>query len=56
VLGQVPAPSAVLIRPDGHVAWVAAVDGAMNSAMNSAVDGAGLAEALFRWFGAPATS
>jgi hypothetical protein len=44
VLGQVPAPCAVLIRPDGHVAWVAAVDGAMNSAvdgaMNSAVDGA----------------
>jgi hypothetical protein len=22
VLGRVPAPSAVLIRPDGHVAWV----------------------------------
>lgn len=64
VLGQVPAPSAVLIRPDGHVAWVAAVDGAMNSAVDgamnsardSAVDGAGLADALLRWFGAPATS
>lgn len=39
-LGAVPAPEAVLIRPDGHVAWVG--------------DGTdlGLAEALTRWFGA----
>lgn len=34
VLGPVPAPPAVLIRPDGHVAWAG---------------GAGLAEALAAW-------
>jgi 3-(3-hydroxy-phenyl)propionate hydroxylase len=38
VLGEVPAPGAVLVRPDGHVAWV---DGA----------GESLHEALSRWFG-----
>ena len=38
-LGVVPTPSAVLIRPDGHVAWVG--DGS----------GAGLTDALGRWFG-----
>lgn len=37
VLGLVPTPSAVLIRPDGHVAWVG--DG----------NDAGLAEARARW-------
>ncbi|WP_042370878.1 FAD-dependent monooxygenase [Streptacidiphilus neutrinimicus] len=43
VLGPVPAPAAVLVRPDGHVAWVG--DGT----------DAGLDEALARWFGpAPA--
>ena len=41
VLGPVAAPTAVLIRPDGHVAWVD--DGA----------GTGLAAALARWCGAP---
>ena len=41
-LGPVAAPSAVLIRPDGYVAWVG--EGT----------GAGLAEALSTWFGAPA--
>ena len=41
VLGEVAAPSAVLIRPDGHVAWVG--DG---------TDG-GLNEALTTWFGSP---
>jgi 3-(3-hydroxy-phenyl)propionate hydroxylase len=42
VLGVVAAPAAVLIRPDGYVAWVG--------------DGTdlGLAEALGRWFGQPA--
>jgi 2-polyprenyl-6-methoxyphenol hydroxylase-like FAD-dependent oxidoreductase len=40
VLGEVTAPSAVLIRPDGYVAWVG--DG---------VD-AGLRDALTTWFGA----
>jgi 2-polyprenyl-6-methoxyphenol hydroxylase-like FAD-dependent oxidoreductase len=42
--GPVAAPSAVLIRPDGHVAWVG--EG----------DRSGLAEALTRWFGPPASS
>jgi 3-(3-hydroxy-phenyl)propionate hydroxylase len=41
VLGEVPAPTAVLVRPDGYVAWVG--DGTE----------AGLREALTRWFGAP---
>jgi hypothetical protein len=39
VLGQVAAPTAVLVRPDGHVAWVG--DG----------DDDGLADALTTWFG-----
>jgi hypothetical protein len=41
VFGAVSAPTAVLIRPDGHVAWVG--------------DGTdlGLPEALITWFGAP---
>jgi len=39
VLGEVDAPAAVLIRPDGHVAWVG--DGA----------DAGLRDALATWFG-----
>ncbi|WP_138444132.1 FAD-dependent monooxygenase [Sinomonas susongensis] len=41
VLGAVTAPSAVLIRPDGHVAW--AGDGS----------GEGLREAMTTWFGPP---
>ena len=41
VLGAVSAPAAVLIRPDGHVAWVG--DGT----------DAGLRDALTIWFGAP---
>ena len=41
VLGAVSAPDAVLVRPDGYVAWVG--DGTQ----------AGLAEALATWFGAP---
>jgi 2-polyprenyl-6-methoxyphenol hydroxylase-like FAD-dependent oxidoreductase len=42
VLGAVAAPTAVLIRPDGHVAWVG--DGTDQ----------GLREALITWFGPPA--
>jgi 3-(3-hydroxy-phenyl)propionate hydroxylase len=42
VIGEVPAPAAVLIRPDGHVAWVG--DGT----------GRGLGDALTAWFGPPA--
>jgi 3-(3-hydroxy-phenyl)propionate hydroxylase len=41
VLGQVTAPTAVLIRPDGHVAWVG--DGTQ----------LGLSDALATWFGPP---
>ncbi len=40
-IGQVVAPSVVLIRPDGYVAWVG--EGTQ----------AGLVEALTTWFGAP---
>jgi hypothetical protein len=43
VLGAVSAPAALLIRPDGYVAWV----GEGNEA--------GLTDALTTWFGAPAT-
>jgi len=43
-LGVVTAPTAVLIRPDGHVAWV------------GERDRSGLADALTRWFGPPTAS
>ena len=43
-LGVVTAPAAVLIRPDGYVAWVG--DGTQQ----------GLAEALTTWFGPPSSS
>jgi 2-polyprenyl-6-methoxyphenol hydroxylase-like FAD-dependent oxidoreductase len=42
VLGEVPAPSAVLIRPDGHVAWAGDLTDPT------------LSEALATWFGAAA--
>jgi len=42
VIGEVGAPAAVLVRPDGHVAWVG--EG----------DEEGLAGALTAWFGPPA--
>jgi hypothetical protein len=44
VLGVVSSPTAVLVRPDGHVAWVG--DGAE----------VGLADALATWFGPPTRS
>lgn len=44
VIGVVSPPSAVLVRPDGHVAWVA-----------EAGSRTGLPEALTTWFGAATT-
>jgi hypothetical protein len=44
VLGTVPAPTAVLIRPDGYVAWVG--DGTNR----------GLHQALSTWFGPPSAT
>jgi hypothetical protein len=44
VLGAVTAPAAVLIRPDGHVAWV----GDQTQS--------GFTDALTRWFGPPAAA
>jgi 3-(3-hydroxy-phenyl)propionate hydroxylase len=44
VLGEVPAPAAMLIRPDGYVAWVG--DDSR----------AGLRDALRSWFGPPAAA
>jgi hypothetical protein len=41
-IGTVPPPTAVLIRPDGYVAWVG--EGTDN----------GLRDALITWFGPPA--
>jgi 2-polyprenyl-6-methoxyphenol hydroxylase-like FAD-dependent oxidoreductase len=41
VLGEVAAPTAVLLRPDGHVAWV-------GESIHS-----GLTDALTTWFGSP---
>jgi 3-(3-hydroxy-phenyl)propionate hydroxylase len=43
VIGEVPTPTAVVVRPDGHVAWV----GQGNTD--------GLADALTTWFGGAAT-
>ena len=44
VLGEVAAPTAVLLRPDGHVAWV-------GESTHS-----GLSDALTTWFGPPDSS
>ena len=43
-IGVVTAPTAVLIRPDGHVAWV------------GDTTRLGLVDALTTWFGPPATA
>jgi hypothetical protein len=43
-IGAVTAPTAVLIRPDGHVAWV------------GDLTQLGLADALITWFGPPAAA
>lgn len=44
VLGEVEPPAGVLVRPDGHVAWV------------GEVADPGLPDALTTWFGAPAAA
>jgi 3-(3-hydroxy-phenyl)propionate hydroxylase len=55
VLGQVAAPAAVLIRPDGYVAWVG--DGPLPPAGGGRREGdgadTGLRDALTTWFGTP---
>jgi 2-polyprenyl-6-methoxyphenol hydroxylase-like FAD-dependent oxidoreductase len=43
-LGEVPAPTAILVRPDGYVAWV-----------GDQTD-LGLTDALLTWFGPPTTA
>ena len=48
VLGAVTAPAAVLIRPDGHVAWAGGPAGPADPAHP------GLPDALATWFGPPA--
>jgi 3-(3-hydroxy-phenyl)propionate hydroxylase len=48
VLGVVTAPAAVLIRPDGHVAWAGGPAGPADPAHP------GLPDALATWFGPPA--
>ncbi|MEV6139559.1 hypothetical protein AB0L63_26590 [Nocardia sp. NPDC051990] len=42
-VGEIPTPAAVLLRPDGYVAWA-----------SEEPDAAGLPEALTVWVGAPA--
>ncbi|MEU4615588.1 FAD-dependent monooxygenase [Streptomyces umbrinus] len=42
-IGEIPAPAALLIRPDGHVAWASATGGAP--------DTSALQTALATWFG-----
>lgn len=44
VLGEVSTPAAVLVRPDGYVAWV------------GDITDPGLADALTTWFGPPAAA
>jgi 2-polyprenyl-6-methoxyphenol hydroxylase-like FAD-dependent oxidoreductase len=48
-IGAVPAPTAVLIRPDGYVAWVGEETQAGFAGQER------LADALTTWFGSPAT-
>jgi 2-polyprenyl-6-methoxyphenol hydroxylase-like FAD-dependent oxidoreductase len=53
VIGAVDAPTAVLIRPDGYVAWVA--DGTQVPRPGDRTQ-VGLREALTTWFGPPVTT
>jgi 2-polyprenyl-6-methoxyphenol hydroxylase-like FAD-dependent oxidoreductase len=51
VLGAVTAPAAVLVRPDGHVAWVGEGGDGREEGRDESRD-EGLREALGTWFGA----
>ena len=56
VVGQVPTPYAVLVRPDGHVAWVGTRPASDQAGATDAHGGreptfAGLRQALTTWFG-----
>jgi 3-(3-hydroxy-phenyl)propionate hydroxylase len=48
-LGMVTAPTAVLIRPDGYVAWV-------GDQTQPGLTDVGLTDALTSWFGPPAAA
>jgi 2-polyprenyl-6-methoxyphenol hydroxylase-like FAD-dependent oxidoreductase len=51
-IGAVTAPTAVLVRPDGYVAWV----GDLTQALTQALTQMDLANALTTWFGLPAAA
>jgi 3-(3-hydroxy-phenyl)propionate hydroxylase len=60
VLGTVSAPVAVLIRPDGHVAWVgdgtrAGLSKGLDEGLSEGLS-EGLREALATWFGPPSSA
>ncbi|UFS60569.1 FAD-dependent monooxygenase [Subtercola endophyticus] len=55
-IGAVPAPTAVLVRPDGYVAWVGSTGADANVDSDAHTDAdvvAELIEALIRWVGRP---
>jgi 3-(3-hydroxy-phenyl)propionate hydroxylase len=53
LIGEVAAPTAVLVRPDGYVAWVGVAADPVDPDDPARP---GLAEALATWFGPPAPS
>ena len=57
VLGAITAPTAVVIRPDGYVAWVEVGEGeGEGEGDRTHPTHLGLSEALTTWFGAPPTA